>query len=230
MKIEKLKEDFFVVREFLDKKTCAAIINYLDFLVENNILKWNEISFYGSQAMGYWPSDERLKMFGLDPDFFPQLKEKIKLATEECLGIEVNEVSYHAQRWIEGAFADYHSDNSDEEGNPTAFERSKYAAFLYLNENFDGGHLKMKNYPIDIKPEIGLLAVFAGGHTNEHMVTTIENGKRYTVGSFWDDARSVYTNEQRKTWEDELKQVRAQQEVIYKIWATPEGKPSAPNE
>lgn len=228
MNIKKLKEDFFVVENFLDEKTCAAIISYLDFLVEHNILKWNEISFYGSQAMGYWPADDNLKLFGLDADFFSQLKEKIKNVTEDCLGFEVNEVSYHAQRWIEGAFADYHSDNSDEDGNPTAFERSKYAAFLYLNDNFDGGHLKMKNYPIDIKPEIGLLAIFAGGHTNEHRVTTVENGKRYTVGSFWDDARSVYTDEQRKAWEEELKQVRAQQEVLYKIWATPEGKPVAP--
>lgn len=228
MKIKKLKEDFFIVKNFLNEKDCIAIINYLDFLVEHNILKWNEISFYGSQAMGYWPSDDNLKLFGLDSDFFSKLKQKIKSTTEDCLGFEVNEVSYHAQRWIEGAFADYHSDNSDEDGNPTAFERSKYAAFLYLNENFDGGHLKMKNHSIEIKPEVGLLAIFAGGHTNEHMVTTIENGTRYTVGSFWDDARCIYTDEQRKSWEDELKQVRAQQEVLYKIWATPEGKPKLP--
>ena len=228
MKIIKHKEDFFTVENFLDEKTCNGIINYLDFLVENNILKWNEISFYGSQAMGYWPSDDNLKLFGLEPNFFAQLKEKIKNMVEESLGFEVNEVSYHAQRWIEGAFADYHSDNSDDEGNPTAFERSKYAAFLYLNENFDGGNLKMKNYPITIKPKTGLLAIFAGGHMNEHSVTTVENGIRYTVGSFWDDARCVYTDEQRKAWEDELKQVRKEQEELYKIWATPEGKPVAP--
>jgi hypothetical protein len=228
MTVKKLKEDFFTIEDFLDKETCKSIISYLDFLVDNNILKWNEISFYGSQAMGYWPSDDNLKMFNLSPNFFLELKEKIKEKVEEVLGIEVNEVSYHAQRWIEGAFADYHSDNSDKDGNPTAFERSKFAAFLYLNENFDGGYLKMKNYPIVVEPKVGLLAVFAGGHTNEHMVTTVENGKRYTVGSFWDDASCIYTDEQKKAWDDELKQVRAEQEVIYKIWATPEGKPTLP--
>jgi hypothetical protein len=228
MIIKEFKKDFFTIEEFLDEKTCKSIVSYFNFLVDNNILKWNEISFYGSQAMGYWPSDNNLKIFDLDPNFFSQLKQKIKEKVEEVLGIEVNEISYHAQRWIEGAFADYHSDNSDEDGKPTAFERSKYAAFLYLNDDFDGGLLKMKNYPIVVEPKIGLLAVFAGGHTNEHLVTTIENGKRYTVGSFWDDASCVYTDEQRKAWDDELKQVRAEQEKIYKLWATPEGKPIAP--
>lgn len=228
MEIKKLKEDFFIIENFLDEKTCNSIISYLSYLVDNNILKWNEISFYGSQAMGYWPSDSRLLNFDLPEDYFNQLKEKIKLMSEECLGIELNEISFHAQRWVEGAFADYHSDNSDAEGNPTAFERSKYAAFLYLNENFDGGHLKMKNYPIEVKPKTGLIAIFAGGHGNEHLVTTIKNGNRYTVGSFWDDARCVYSDEKKQAWADELKQVRSEQEEMYKKWATPEGKPSMP--
>ena len=159
---------------------------------------------------------------------FNKLKQKIKSKTEELLGFEVNEVSYHAQRWIEGAFADYHSDNSDEHGNPTAFEKSKYAVFIYLNDDFEGGHLKFKDGSIDIKPEIGLAAFFAGGHQREHMVTTVKGGIRYTIGSFWDDASCVYSEEQKQSWADELKQVRAEQEELYKKWATPEGKPSMP--
>lgn len=228
MTIPKIRDEFFIVENFIDPETCSAIINYFDFLVEHKILKWNEISFYGSEAMGYWPSDPNLKRFGLPEDFFNQLKEKIKNKTEELLGFEVSEVSYHAQRWVEGAFADYHSDNSDEVGNPTAFERSKYAVFIYLNDNFEGGHLKFKDGDIDIKPEIGLGAFFAGGHTREHMVTTVRGGIRYTIGSFWDDASIVYTDKQREAWDMELKAVRAEQEQIYKKWATPEGRPVMP--
>jgi hypothetical protein len=228
MTLPKIRDEFFIVENFIDEQTCKSIINYFDFLVDNKILKWNEISFYGSQAMGYWPSDVNLLKFGLPEDYFNQLKEKIKSKTEELLGFEVNEVSYHAQRWIEGAFADYHSDNSDEHGNPTAFEKSKYAVFIYLNNDFEGGHLKFKDGSIEIKPEIGLGAFFAGGHQREHMVTTVKGGIRYTIGSFWDDARCEYTEEQKQAWADELKQVRAEQEELYKKWATPEGKPVMP--
>lgn len=228
MNITKHKDDMFTVDNFISEKEAKAIIDYLDMQVRMGYLDWNQISFYGSLAMGYWPKDNNLLVFGLPADYFDQLKLKIKKQSEECLGLELSEVSYHAQKWIEGAFADYHSDNSDEDGNYTAFERSKYAAFLYLNDNFDGGFLKFKNYDIELKPKIGMLAVFAGGHTNEHAVTTVKNGERYTVGSFWDDASMVYTEEQRKKWEDELSSVRAEQDVLYKKWEADKEKGIVP--
>lgn len=219
MKITKYKEDVFHVSDIVTKEESNKIIKYLEFLVDSNILKWNQISFYDSYAMGFWDRDPNLAMFDLPPDYFLKLKLKIKSVSEEVLGRELSEISYHAQKWIEGAFAGFHSDNSDEHGNPTAFERSKYAAFLYLNEDFDGGILNFKHHDISIKPELGMLAVFAGGHGNEHEVTTIKKGTRYTIGSFWDNADSVYTDEQRKRWADELAEVRKIQEEEYKVWA-----------
>lgn len=219
MKIIKHKEDVFHVSDIVTKEESNKIIKYLEFLVDSNILKWNQISFYDSYAMGFWELDPNLAMFDLPPDYFSKLKFKIKAASEEVLGRDLSEVSYHAQKWIEGAFAGFHSDNSDEHGNPTAFERSKYAAFLYLNEDFEGGILNFKNHDISIKPELGMLAIFAGGHGNEHEVTKIKSGTRYTIGSFWDNADSVYTDEQRKRWADELSEVRKIQEEEYKIWA-----------
>jgi Rps23 Pro-64 3,4-dihydroxylase Tpa1-like proline 4-hydroxylase len=219
MEITKYKEDVFHVSNVISKEEAGRAIKYLEFLADSNILKWNQISFYDSYAMGFWDSDPRLAMFDLPHDFFSQLKSKIKNISEEVLGKELSEVSYHAQKWIEGAFASFHSDNSDDEGNPTAFERSKYAVFMYLNEDFTGGVLNFKNHDITIKPELGMLAIFAGGHGNEHEVTKVKSGTRYTIGSFWDNADAVYTEEQRKKWADELAEVRSQQEEEYKVWA-----------
>jgi hypothetical protein len=218
MNIVQLKDDFFYIESFINEEECKSIISYLEWQVDNKILDWNQISFYGSMAMGYWPYDENLKMFNLEKDYFNSLKEKIQNVSEKEIGKKLSEVSYHAQKWVEGAFAGYHSDNSDEEGNPTAFERSKYAAFLYLNDNFDGGNLKFKNFDINLKPKTGLIAIFAGEHGNEHMVTTVSNGTRYTVGSFWDNADAEYSDEKRKQWEDELKSVREKQSEEYKDW------------
>lgn len=228
MEITKYKEDVFHVSNIVTEEEAKKIINYLEFLAESNILKWNQISFYDSYAMGFWESDPKLAMFDLPHDYFSNLKIRIKNAAEEALGRDLSEVSYHAQKWIQGAFASFHSDNSDEDGNPTAFERSKYAAFLYLNEEFDGGILNFKNYDISIKPELGMLTVFSGGHGNEHEVTQIKSGTRYTVGSFWDNADAVYTEEQRKRWADELAQVRSQQEDDYKLWAEEKEKGNRP--
>jgi hypothetical protein len=219
MKITKYKEDVFHVSDVVTPEEANKIIQYLEFLAESNLLKWNQISFYDSYAMGFWELDPKLAMFDLPADYFSRLNARIKDACEKVLEKELSEVSYHAQKWIEGAFASFHSDNSDEEGNPTAFERSKYAAFMYLNDDFTGGILNFENYDISIKPEVGMLAVFAGGHGNEHEVTQVKSGTRYTIGSFWDNADSVYTDEQRKKWADELAEVRKAQDEEYKLWA-----------
>lgn len=218
MEIVSLKDDVFVVDNLITDQECKAIIAYLDKIVEAGYLDWNQISFYGSFAMGYWPYDDNLLLFGLPRDYFSQLKEKIKKAGEECFQRELSEVSYHAQKWVEGAFAGFHSDNTHEDGSPSAFYKSKYAGFLYLNDNFNGGFLNFKHHDITIQAKPGRLAFFKGGHGNEHEVTTVKDGERYTVGSFWDNADAVYTQEQMDEWEKELKQTRAEQEETYKEW------------
>jgi Rps23 Pro-64 3,4-dihydroxylase Tpa1-like proline 4-hydroxylase len=216
--IVKLKDDTFLINNFLSEEECEKVISYLEFLVSSFKLKWNQISFYESYAMGFWKTDPDLLKFGLPEDYFEQLKEKIKLACEQVIGRDLSEISYHAQKWTDGAFASFHSDNTDEHGNSTAFIRSKYAAFLYLNESFEGGKLNWKNYDITVTPKTGMIAIFDGGFGNEHEVTTVKNGTRYTIGSFWDNADSVYTEEQQQSWADELKVVRSEQEELYKVW------------
>jgi len=217
--LTKYKEDTFSLENFLSEEESKKVIAYLEFLVKNKILEWNQISFYESYAMGFWEEDPNLLLFGLPKDYFNKLKLRIKNLAEELLGIELSEVSYHAQKWTEGGFASFHSDNTDEHGNFTAFERSKFAVFIYLNEDFTGGYLNFKNYDIHIKPKTGMVAVFSGTFGNEHEVTMVKTGTRYTIGSFWDRADSVYTEEQREAWAKELKQTRAEQDEMYKQWA-----------
>jgi hypothetical protein len=213
------KDDCFTIENFITPDEATKIIAYLEHLVDSGKLQWNQISFYDSFAMGFWDSDKNLEQFGLPEDYFPRLKFKIKKAGEALFGIKWDEISYHAQKWIPGAFADFHSDNTDHEGNPTAFERSRYAAFMYLNEDFTGGLLNYRDFDITITPKVGLIAIFAGGFGNEHEVTTVKDGTRYTIGSFWDDASIVYTDEQRQRWADELAETRKEQDEQYKQWA-----------
>jgi Rps23 Pro-64 3,4-dihydroxylase Tpa1-like proline 4-hydroxylase len=225
----KLRDDVFLVKNLMSDQECKAVIGYLDGIVNAGLLEWNQISFYGSFAMGYWPHDDNLLLFGLPRDYFSQLKERMKKAGEECFGKELSEVSFHAQKWVEGAFASFHSDNTHEDGRPSAFYKSKYAGFIYLNDNFDGGLLNFKHFDVSIKPEPGMMAFFKGGHGNEHEVTTVKNGERYTVGSFWDNADAVYTPEQIAEWEAELKETRADQEKVYKEWEDAKKSGNAPS-
>ena len=208
-------KDIVVYEDFLGKEECEWLIKWFD---NSPSIIWNPISFYESYAVGFYDEDLTLEEYRFPRNYMQMLKTAFKNATEHALGKEVSEVTFHAQKWIPGAFASFHSDNSDEYGNPTAFEKSKYSAFLYLNENFEGGELNFKNHPITIKPKTGMLAVFAGGYGNEHEVKLVKSGDRYTIGSFWDDANAVYSEERKQEWEDELKITRAQQKVEQQNW------------
>lgn len=218
--VTKHKDQCFTIDNFMTPEECKSVIEYLEWQNEKNILTWNQISFYDSYAVGFWPIDPSLLMFGLQPNFFHEiLKPRIRMAAQQVMERELSEVSYHAQKWLDGAFASFHSDNSDEDGNPTTFEKSKFAAFIYLNEDFEGGLLNFKHYPITVKPQIGRIAIFAGGHTNEHEVTMVHGGTRYTIGSFWDNADASYDEKRKQEMEEELKAIRAKQDLEYKRWA-----------
>ena len=214
--LKRLKDDIVVYENFLTPEECDAVVEYWKYSVEKGTLTWNPISFYDSYASNL-PDDPDMEKFGLPRDFFDKLEKGIQEATELARGGGMRKVSYHAQKWIEGAFADFHSDNSTD-GKYNAFERSKWASFLYINDDFEGGALNFKDDPITVVPKKGMLAAFAGGHHNEHQVTKVLSGERYTIGSFWDYAESVYTAEKRAEWEKEIAKVRADQAEQYKDW------------
>jgi Rps23 Pro-64 3,4-dihydroxylase Tpa1-like proline 4-hydroxylase len=211
-----LREDIVLFENFLTEEECQNVLKYWEHSVEKGSLPWSPISFYESYASNL-PDDEDMIKFGLPRDFFTNLEIKIQEATAIARGGDVKKVSYHAQKWIPGAFANFHSDNSSN-GEYNAFERSKWATFLYLNDNFTGGALNFKDHPITVQPKTGMLAAFAGGHHNEHEVQIVKSGDRYTIGSFWDYAESEYSDEKKAQWEKEIAEVRAEQDVQFKEW------------
>ena len=82
--IKQHKDDVFTIDNFLNEDECKRIIDYLEMSVQNDYIKWNQISFYESYAMGFWEYDNNLIPFGFDPKYFHSLKEKIKNAGEIC--------------------------------------------------------------------------------------------------------------------------------------------------
>jgi len=64
-----------------------------------------------------------------------------------------------------------------------------------------------------------MLAAFDGGFNNMHEVSLIEEGVRYTIGSFWDDREEdAYPQELRDAWAKEMEEVRALQAKQKKEW------------
>ncbi len=212
----RLTKDIVLYKNFIDADTAKKLIKVLDRHADEGKLTWTPISFYESYSSVLPQDDDEIVIEeGLSPTIFSDMKNAIINAVASVHDIDpaiVSQIGYHTQKWEPGAFARLHSDNTDEKGKSGAFTRSRYAAFLYLNDDFDGGLLQFPSNDISISPEVGMLAAFDGGFNNMHEVTLITKGVRYTIGSFWDDREEdAYPQELRDAWAKEMEETRAYQ-------------------
>jgi len=212
----RLTKDIIIYENFIDVETSGKLITVLDKHVEAGKMTWTPISFYESYSSVLpQDNDDVVIEEGLAPTIFSDIKQGIINAIASVHDLDpsiICQIGYHTQKWEPGAYARKHSDNTDEKGVSGAFTRSRYAAFLYLNDDFEGGLLKFPDQKLSIKPKIGMLAAFDGGFNNMHEVSLIEKGVRYTIGSFWDDREEdAYPQELRDAWAKEMEQIRSKQ-------------------
>jgi hypothetical protein len=220
---KRITKDIVIYENFLDAETSAKIVKVLDKHAESGSISWMPISFYESYSSVLpLDNDEEVVALGLSPTIFSDIEKAMPEAIASVHDLDpkiISKIGYHTQKWEPGAYARVHSDNTDEHGNSGAFTRSRYAGFLYLNDEFEGGLLRFPDQDIEIQPQIGMLAVFDGGFNNMHEVSLIESGVRYTIGSFWDDREeSDYPQELRDAWAAEMKETRAKQEIERAEW------------
>ena len=220
---KRITKDIVIYENFIDKETCAKMIQAIDAQEKNEKMSWMPISFYESYSSVLpQDGDQELIDAGLPLTIFSDVENKMPEAIASVHDLDpkiISKIGYHTQKWEPGAFARLHSDNTDAKGKSGAFTRSRYAGFLYLNDDFEGGLLKFPDQNIDIKPQVGMLAVFDGGFNNMHEVSMITSGVRYTIGSFWDDREEdAYPQELRDQWKEEMQKTRDKQKIEKEQW------------
>jgi hypothetical protein len=216
MKKTKYLDQLVLIENFISAEEAKKTIMLLNKLNEVRPDFWKPISFYESYSSGYpEDNDPILQEFDLPNNWFSSLYQRFRDVVAEIANVpesKLSKISFHSQKWEPGAFAPLHSDNSSNEGIMGAFTRSRYAAFLYLNDDFEGGELSFPEHNLEFIPKVGMLAAFHGGHENMHEVKVVKKSNRYTIGSFFDDREeSDYDQETRDAWAKELAEVRAMQ-------------------
>ena len=220
---KRITKDIVVYEDFISAEDAQKIISVLESKAKDESLSWMPISFYESYSSTLpQDNDDFVLSAGLSPTIFSDIENAMPEAIASVHDLDpktICKIGYHTQKWEPGAFARKHSDNTDEHGVSGAFTRSRYAGFLYLNDDFEGGLLKFPDQNLEIQPKVGMLAVFDGGFDNMHEVSLITSGVRYTIGSFWDDREEdAYPQELRDAWAEEMKATRAKQEIERAEW------------
>jgi hypothetical protein len=209
------KDDIARIDNFVTPEEAENMINYFESMAHI----WGDVAFYGSYGMGFADQDPRLNEYGLNPEYFNNLRNRFKQSVEMFFERKLKPNTSHAQKWKVGGFAAPHSDNSDHDGNPNAFEINKYVGILYLNDDYKGGKLYFPDHKIEFKPPVYSYIMFPGGHENIHGVKEILEGTRYTMVSFWDYADAVYSQETIDKWAEEERLVREQQAKQKEEWS-----------
>jgi hypothetical protein len=193
-----LKDDVASFPGFMSEEDCNRIVDFFEDQ-GTSLGNWMQTCFYDSLGMAVVCDDDALERSGLEDihqNYFEWLRLEIKAAIEQAFGREVKTNSTHAQKWPVGSFARWHSDNSDIDGNPSAWSDNKFASILYLNDDYEGGELIFRDYDLNVKLKKGSLIVFPGGIENIHRVEEVRAGNRLTVVGFWDYADSSYSEEE----------------------------------
>lgn len=205
------RPDIVEYKDFLSKKECEELINYFNSSED----EWKVTCFYASYVMDPNASFDNKTSELKTPEYFNDLKLKLKNIAEDVSPKKLRNLSLSAHKWTPGAFAAHHSDNTELDGTPNAWQDNKFVTIIYLNDDYEGGNLLFNAHRISISPSAGTVIAFDPGFTNLHGVSEITSGIRYTILSSFDHIDSVYPRdlfewrkeyskeqeEQRKEWE-----------------------------
>lgn len=124
-----------------------------------------------------------------------KLIDTIKRSAEIVFGKSVINQTTYVQRWPEGSYGTKHNDTYNDDGTIGNISY-KVASTIFLNNTFEGGRLEFPDHELSISPNYNSMYLFNGGPENEHQISMVESGVRYTIVSFWDFEDSVYTEEE----------------------------------
>lgn len=184
-------ERILEIKKFLSEEYCRDVINFFEGNGGEED-KWNPICFPSVLGVNVGEPKATDKISVED---MGKIRDLMHSAVEDFLGRPVKNVTMSGHKYPTGSYADPHSDSSELDGTPNAWQMNKYACILYLNRDYGGGEIYFPQHNLDVAPEAGSLLVFEGSHEYLHGVREITSGDRYTILAFWDNAESVYEKE-----------------------------------
>jgi hypothetical protein len=182
------QENIIEILGFFDKDYCKELIRFLDGNDDDGD-NWNPICFpsvLGVNVGEPVPTDK------ISVEDMGKIRDKMHQTVEEILKVRVKNVTMSGHKYPVGSYAAPHSDSSELDGTPNSWQMNKYAAILYLNDDYEGGQIYFPQHNVDISPKAGSLLVFEGSHEYLHGVREITSGDRFTILAFWDKADAVY--------------------------------------
>jgi predicted 2-oxoglutarate/Fe(II)-dependent dioxygenase YbiX len=96
----------------------------------------------------------------------------------------INEPIYHepyqALKYRTGEGYKEHYDGGTDMGRSVS-------AVIYLNDDYEGGHIEFPNFKIKLKPEKGMLILFPSNYAYRHIAHEVTSGTKYSLVTWLHD-------------------------------------------
>lgn len=208
------KSDVVEIKNFLTKEECRNLIDYFEGYSQG----WQMTCFFNARVMDPLAPYEAGTDTGVSDVYIKNLRTRLQNEAEKVFSRDLRNLSLSAHKWLTGAYADFHSDNTELDGTPNAWRENKLVTIVYLNDDYQGGNLVFRDHDIDIAPEAGTVVVFDVGYQNIHGVTEVKSDTRWTMLASFDYADSVYPPEYWEEKERELEDTKRYYEAQHAEW------------
>jgi hypothetical protein len=193
------KSDVVEFKGFFSREEAKDLVDYF----ESSPSSWELTCFYNARVMDPLEPYKLGTSPRFDESFMKSLRVRLQDVAQKVFSKNLVNLSLSAHKWLPGAFASYHSDNTELDGKPNAWRENKLVTIIYLNDDYEGGHLVFRDHEIDIAPEAGTVVVFDVGIDNVHAVTEVVSGQRWTMLASFDYEGSTYPPEY---WEEKKRE------------------------
>lgn len=173
--VEKIEENIFLIKNFITKEEQEYILSLARLATEED---WRQdyIDSLKEENLTY-SSDQWIdKALNINKGNIPLL---LKQRLQEGIGNSYSVRKFLTiQRHYPGSSL---AEHIDEDHDPSL----KYASVLYLNEDYNGGHLYFPKLNLDIKAPERSLILFSTGQDYLHGVKEVLSGPtRYVIATF----------------------------------------------
>jgi hypothetical protein len=174
-----------VVKDFISRDEAAKIIE-----AATAIDPWDS-----SGTNSYWDNRNlnAVNIYNIHNPELGKLLYDIRIRVGESiknlysLDQEIYPDLFQVVRWYDGQEMGVHADDMTNVDSDDLdwFEHRHYGAVIYLNDDYSGGNTYYPEHGVEIKPEVGTLAIHPGDPEHAHGVSKIVGNTRYTLASFW---------------------------------------------
>jgi hypothetical protein len=179
----KIENEISIVENFISKEQAESIYKRLDKIKTKSPNDKIEC------ALGFRDDfDLEKNLKNIDPEILEIVHSVKKLVENKFKeNVEIKNCLY--VNMLTGGHNPEHTDvgsisNPDQEKLNDEYNR-KYSGLLYLNENYEGGHLNFTDHEFRVVPKSGMLIFFHGHKELKHEVTKVINGERKNIVMFF---------------------------------------------